>query len=305
MTTPSQPLAVDGQRVGLRDRLIRRLLPGFVSLLARVPRIAFGPTARLASFLHRRLGGRDMRILSENLEQILGLPPGSAEHRRLALAVTRHQSASALETVRGIFRPGSLRLDGLDRLGELIGRAEAAGRGQLVVTAHLGSWELVGHTSALVGDKQFHALAKPSRIAGVTGFLEEMRQRMGTNVFWTGRKSLLRDMLGALRKGETLGFVMDQKPEIGAGRDVTFFGRPTPFVVGPGALAARTGCAVIAVFCLRRGPFHFEVECDELFASGHDQKDEQALTQAMADAIEAAVRRHPEQWAWTYRRWRF
>ncbi|MEM6706457.1 MAG: lysophospholipid acyltransferase family protein [Acidobacteriota bacterium] len=288
-----------------RDRWIRRLLPLFVGAIARAPKFSLAPVARFASFVHRRIGGRDMRILRQNLERILELPHDTAEHRRLAFAVTRHQSASALETVRAIFRPGSVRFDGMERLRQLLRGAEEQGRGQIVITAHLGSWELVGHTSAVACQKPFHALAKPSRIAGVTSFLEEMRERMGAKVLWTGRKSILRDMLGALRRGETLGFVMDQKPEVGGGRDVSFFGIPTPFVVGPGALAARTGCPVIAVFCLRRGPFHFEVLCEELFPSGHEIKDEDRLTQAMADAIEAAVRSTPEQWAWTYRRWRF
>ena len=210
-----------------------------------------------------------------------------------------------METVRAILRPGSVRFDGLEKLQELTTRAENAGKGHLIITGHLGSWELVGHTAANACERPFYALAKPSRIAGVTAFLNHLREKMGTEVLWTGRKSLLRDMLRALRAGECLGFVMDQKPEVGAGREVVFFGRPTPFVVGPGALAARTGCAVIAVFCLRRGPFHFEVTCEELFPAEHGEKDEELLTQRMADAIEAAVRRAPEQWAWTYRRWRF
>ena len=82
-----------GETLRPRDRWIRRLLPLFVGGLVRAPKFLIGPTARFASFLHRRTGGRDMRILAENLERVLGLPPESPEHQRLALAVTRHQAA--------------------------------------------------------------------------------------------------------------------------------------------------------------------------------------------------------------------
>ncbi len=293
------------ERPRLRDRLIGALLPGAVAAVCRVPKGLFAPTARLAAFLHRHTSPRDMSILRGNLEHVLHHPPDAPEHRRMVKAVTLHQSTSALETIRASFRPGDAEIVGLEKLKQLIERSEAAGKGTIIATAHLGTWELVGRAMDSVSTRTFHALAKPPKIPGLAQVLEDVRSQGQRDVFWTGRKSLLRDMLQALRAGESLGIVMDQKPEVGQGRVVTFFDRPTPFVVGPGALASRTSAAVIAVFCLRRGPFRYEVVCEELFPPDHGETDEDVLTQRMALAIETAVRSAPEQWAWTYRRWRF
>ena len=288
-----------------RDRWIGRLLPSFVAALCRAPKPLFAPVARLAAAIHRRPGSRDMGILHGNLENVLELPATDPRHGRMAKDVTYHQAISALETVRAIFRPGSVRLDDLERLAEMLGRAERAGRGTVIATAHLGSWELVGIAVTRVATKAFYGLAKPAKIAALTVFLEQMRARMDVRVLWTGRKALLREMLQVLRRGESLAFVMDQKPEVGAGREVRFFGRPTPFVVGPAALAARTQCAVISVFCVRTAPFVYRVVCEEIYPAEHGENDEQKMTQKMAAVIERAVREAPEQWSWTYRRWRF
>ena len=98
---------------------------------------------------------------------------------------------------------------------------------------------------------------------------------------------------------------MDQKPEGRRGPVVTFFGRDTEFVAGPASLAVRTGAAVIAVFAFREGPFHYRLEAESLAPPGHQETNELELTQRMAAAIEQAIRKHPEQWAWHYKRWYF
>jgi KDO2-lipid IV(A) lauroyltransferase len=127
---------------------------------------------------------------------------------------------------------------------------------------------------------------------------------MGTHVLWTDKKSLLRDMLKALKNGESVGFVMDQKPEGRQGPLVTFLGVPTEFVSGPGQMTAKTGCGVVSIFCLREGPFKYRILSEMLAAPGVAMADEAVLTQRMADAITRVVRLYPEQWTWNYKRWR-
>jgi len=107
-----------------------------------------------------------------------------------------------------------------------------------------------------------------------------------------------------LKRAECVGFVMDQKPEGRNGPVVPFFGIPTEFVSGPATMTARTGCAVIALFCVRTGPFSYRLLSETLVPPGHAESDELALTTRMAGAIEAAIRLYPEQWTWGYKRWR-
>ncbi|MCX6109209.1 MAG: lysophospholipid acyltransferase family protein, partial [Proteobacteria bacterium] len=188
-------------------------------------------------------------------------------------------------------------------------------------TAHLGSWELCAYYAQKAASKPLHVLAKPSRSKLLTAFLDVLRGRMGTHVLWTDKKTLLRDMLEALRRREALGFVMDQKPEGRSGPVVPFFGVATEFVFGPEKLARKIGCPVIAIFCVREGPLTYRLLSETLFGPprpagpagpagpGVDPACAQstadgAVTARCAEAIERVIRAYPEQWTWTYKRWR-
>ena len=112
-------------------------------------------------------------------------------------------------------------------------------------------------------------------------------------------------MLGDACGSGAVGFVMDQKPEGRKGPVVSFFGVPTAFVSGPATMAARLGCGVVSIFCLREGPFRYRLVSRLLLGHAHGETDEQRLTERFAAEIESVVRAYPEQWTWNYKRWRF
>ena len=127
---------------------------------------------------------------------------------------------------------------------------------------------------------------------------------MGVNVLWTDRKTLLREMLAALKRQESLGFVMDQKPEGRQGPSVDFLGINTEFVSGPATMAVRANCPIIAIFCLRVGRGRYRILSRTILGPNHQQQDEKLVTEMLAAAISDAIRLYPEQWTWTYKRWR-
>jgi KDO2-lipid IV(A) lauroyltransferase len=280
--------------------LFLRALLAFVRVW---PAARFDALARLVFVLARPFAGGEIRPLAGNVERIFGLRRGTNFANLFARQNLTHQVLCGLETLRAIQQPELIQVTGFDELQKKVAVAEAAGKGHLIVTAHVGSWELCAYYGRKAGNKPFHVLAKPSRSPAVTKVLDELRHRMGTPVLWTDKKTLVRDMLGALKRGESLGFVMDQKPEGRKGPVVNFFGLPTEFVSGPATMAIRTGAAVISIFCLREGPFRFRLFSEELVPANHGVKDEDALTQTMASAIERVIRLYPEQWTWNYRRW--
>ncbi len=285
-----------------------RLFAGLLSLLFAslrlVPRPCFPALAAMLATLIRPFAGKDLVRLRKNVEKIYALPPGSHFSAMFERQVLRHQARCALETIRAIQDPRILTVSGFEELKAHVEAAEAVGKGHVVVTAHLGSWELCAYFGQQAAQKPFHVLAKPAKVAAFTLFLDDLRNQMGTHVLWTDKKSLLRDMLKALRSGESVGFVMDQKPEGRQGPLVDFLGVPTEFVSGPGQMTVKTGCAAISIFCLREGPFRYRILSDMVVAPGHAETDEGAITQRMADAISRAVRLYPEQWTWNYKRWR-
>ncbi len=290
----------------MSDRVAGAFLHAASWLIRRLPTAWFGPAAGLLAEL-RGLAGRDVRVMRHNLAVVLGLPPGSAAARGMERRCVRHQIVAALETVRISFDQRRLdiaAMEGFDGFRGLIAEAEDRGRGQVLVTGHLGAWELLAQSTVLAASRPVAAVAKPSRAASASLFFEQMRARAGVRVIWSGRKSLLRDMRNCLARRETLIMVVDQRPDQRRGPEVDFLGRRTDFVGGPAALAARSDCPLLAAFCVREGPFTYRLESELLRRPGGSQ-DAVELSQRIAAAIERRVRAQPEQWMWNYRRWHY
>jgi KDO2-lipid IV(A) lauroyltransferase len=284
---------------------ISDLLIRLVTLCLRgMPVFMFQPVAGCLTGLAFRFSGRDNRILKSNIARVYHLPPDSHFSDMFRRQVFRHQVSATMETIRCSFDDRQLRMEGVEEFNRVLAAAADGPHGMVVITGHTGSWELCAKYCVRALPRAFNVLAKPSVNKAFTMFLERLRVRIGANVFWTDKKSLLKDMLGALKKREAVGFVMDQKPENRKGPVVEFFGIPTEFVAGPASMAVRTGAAVVSVFCMRTGPFSYRLLANMLAPPGHGLSDELALTQVMAREIESVIRAYPEQWTWNYKRWR-
>jgi KDO2-lipid IV(A) lauroyltransferase len=288
----------------VRERLGRWLLALVAGLIRALPLAWFDRSASLILAVAWPFLGKERRRAQENVHRVFGLPPGTHFARLFERQVFHHQIVGTLETLRMVQQDGVAEVEGVEELRAVVARAESGGKGVIVITGHLGSWELCAGEIARVTPRTFHVLAKPSRYRAATAFLDRMRRRMHVDVFWTDKKTLLRDMLGALRSGDLVGFVMDQKPEGRKGPVVPFCGLPTEFVSGPATVSIKTGAPIVSIFCMREGAFRYRVLARELFPAAHGLKDELELTRAMAAEIERVIRLYPEQWTWNYKRWR-
>ena len=121
------------------------------------------------------------------------------------------------------------------------------------------------------------------------------------------KRNAIRHTLKAIADGIGVAIVIDQNVRDGARLFVDFFGRPAATTTVAAALALKTGCALI--------PSHTELGPDGRYAlvyepaiawapSGDHALDLRTLTQRLTSAIEAWVRRRPEQWLWLHRRWK-
>lgn len=289
----------------MKSKLISYCLRFVLFLIRLIPKSLISVLAYCLGGIAPWLLKRDSRLIAGNINRVYNLPPHSNFSQAFQRQVFRSQIAVGLETLREQMAEKSLfTFAGYEEAKTEINRLLSADKGVIVVTAHLGSWEMNAKMTAQASGKTFHALAKPSKLPEFTKVLENLRGRGQTNVLWTDSKNILKDMIRVLKEGGCLGFVMDQKPEGRIGPVVDFLGQRTEFVSGPAKLAIRHRCPVFAVFCIRTGPWEYRIVFETIAEGGHEESDEVALTQRMATSIERIIRLYPEQWIWNYKRWR-
>ena len=183
-------------------------------------------------------------------------------------------------------------------------KALAEGRGVLAFTPHLGNWELFGGCMA-VRMGGLCALARPTNNPLVERYTTRLRQDLGIDVLST--RDGVRPMIAALRAGKPLAILIDQHVNR-AFVPATFFGRPAATTAVVASLGLRLNAPVFAAYSLREGRsfrHHGHVEGPiELVRTGDNEADPLANTQRFNDLLEQIVRRRPEQWLWTHRRWK-
>ncbi len=183
--------------------------------------------------------------------------------------------------------------------------ARARGRGVLVVTGHLGAWELSSFWHSLMGYPMAMVIRRLDN-ARVDRMVNEIRCLHGNRV--VHKDDFARGLLSAVRRGETVGILMDINMTPPQGVFVPFFGVAACTAAGLARVALRTGAAVLPGFLVweaSEGKYvlHFGDEIP-LVETGDDDCDILENTARFTEAIEGFVRRYPEQWLWVHRRWK-
>ncbi|NBD07502.1 MULTISPECIES: lysophospholipid acyltransferase family protein [Corallococcus] len=230
---------------------------------------------------------------------------GDAERDALGRGAFRHLAAAALEVA------STRALDaGLEALvawpaqdRQVLESALAKGKGVVFVSGHVGNWELLARRVAKAGYPS-QSIAKETSDPRLTALVEDFRAKGGVRSIWRGQEGAARAMLRALRSGEILGILIDQDTRVQS-VFVPFFGELAATPRAAADLALRTGAAVVVGFC-QRDKEGYRLTMEEVPAPDAVEREAavQALTTALSQRIEAAIRRAPEQWVWMHQRWK-
>jgi KDO2-lipid IV(A) lauroyltransferase len=264
-----------------------RLISGLAGLLPRRMTYSIGETLGVLSFL--LLPGR-RRNLYLNLGVVLG-DPGSPALRRTGLRATVNLARSIVEALlvsRMDEEYAARHVRIIDKAG--LKSILAGGRGVVLVTAHLGGWELGGFALARMGYK-ITTVAGVQLSPALSPVVRAMKARFGIRVVSADGGSLA--IMRALRRGEVVALHIDGDQYLG-GLETTFFGKRTMMPRGPAALALRTGAALVPAFAVRTSRRNIDVCVEEPIPT--DGEDEAGLTARALAVVEAYVRRYPEQW---------
>lgn len=185
--------------------------------------------------------------------------------------------------------------DGIEQLE----KARAEGRGVILVTAHLGNWELGGILLALKGfPMSVVTLEEPT--TELTRWRDAYRRQVGicTHAVGPGHDFAFVEVIRTLRSGGIVAMLVD-RPYAGSGLPVEFFGRKTEFSSAPALLWQHTGAAVIPAFVLHdeSGRYTAFAQAPLPFTKSTEPRaDLAANTQLLATHFEHVIRQHPEQW---------
>lgn len=186
-----------------------------------------------------------------------------------------------------------------------IDAAYAQGQGVILLTPHLGCFEIVAQALALRYQAEHGPLTvlfRPARKAWIAPVVAASRQRPGLAAVPTTLAGV-RHMIRALRQGQAVGLLPDQVPPEGMGLWAPFFGRSAYTMTLAARLAQQTGAQVRLVWGERlpagRG---YRLHARELQAPLADTLPE-AVAQLNAD-IERLIRECPQQYLWSYGRYK-
>ncbi len=183
--------------------------------------------------------------------------------------------------------------------------AVTTGRGVILLTGHIGAWELSVFAHSIYGHPMSF-LARRVDNPLVERLAETNRTRFGNRSI--DKKNSVREVLKTLKSGGVVGILADLNASREEGVFVDFFGIPACTTAGIATLALRTGAVVLPGYIVwdeaaKIHRLHFEPAI-ETISTGNRDEDVLTNTANYTKAIESIVRRYPDQWLWIHRRWR-
>ena len=270
------------------------------ALAGALPRPARLRVARaMGRAIGRRLGAERAAVRA-NLRRVL--PAASPAALEAAVSETFADFGACFSDLLTVNRRPPEGLGGW--VGSALGEdgleaAVGAGRGVILLTAHLGNWELGGRLLAPRLGRTAHVVLSTEQDAALEPY---MRAETPNLRFVTRRQATSTlGLLAALRRGEAVAMQGDRPT--GERRDtlVPFFGAPVPFPLGPFILARAAGAPVVPAFCTMADDTRYQIAIEPpIWVKPGAEIDALAIA---VGALERAVRRTPTQWFNFFEMW--
>lgn len=289
-----------------KDRVEVAAVQLLLGVLGSLPRSWARKVGASLSLLLKPLLGRLNRFGHRNLQ--LAFPAMPARERNMLLREQYRSLGWLLAEFAQMRRYSAervtreiMRYDGLERYLA----ARDKGKGVLVLTGHLGAWELSSFVHSLLGHPMGMVIRRLDNPL-VDALVNRVRCQHGNRILH--KDDFARGLLRAMHAGETVGILMDTNMTPPQGLFVPFFGTAACTASGMARVARKTGAAVLPGFLLwrdaeQRYVLHFGEELT-LQQTENAEEDAAANTALFAQVTEQYVRANPGQWLWLHRRWK-
>jgi len=275
--------------------------------VAAMERLSFSSAGRIGARIGS-LGFSPLNIRRDVVERQLraALPErDAADIERIARAAYAHLGRTSIETAILPSYSSAQIIDLFESVQgwELVEKKLALGKGLILVTGHLGNWELGGAYIAARG-LPIDAVARHMANPLFDRYLTKTRERIGMTVIHD--EDAVKRVPRALRTGHAVAFLFDQGAVGLASTWVPFFGRFAKTPRGPAVFALRLGAPVMFGVALRQpsGRYQLSFEPIEVVETGDREADVDRIVADYSSVLERWIRRAPEQYLWHHRRWK-
>jgi len=258
--------------------------------------IALGRVVMLIVWLMMPLRRRIVRI---QMEAALGL----VNPWKLVLKVFMNQGDILVDTIKYAYMGDEeirrrIVVEGKEHLEE----AQSSGRGVMMFTGHIGNWEVLSHISRLL-HIEFCVMADIRKDPRLESIIDGLRARSGATILPPKGKALM--LIKELKKGRTIGMIVDQRGRRRDGLFCDFLGIPAVTNPAPAFIAMKGKALVQGAYIVKlNGTYHIRI--DKAFDSAEYESREHAvqeLSDAMHSWVASVVARYPDQWFWLHSRW--
>jgi len=252
----------------------------------------------IAGFLARcqfYFSRKDRKIVSDNLEAVLNTRDEAAIRK-----VAKEVFVNFAKYLVDFFRFSRLTTEYITKNVKLIGRdnldtAIKRKKGVILLTAHIGNYELGGAAVSLLG-YPFNAVALDHKNKLVNNFFIRQRQTANINVIPLGMA--LKRCYACLKRGEVLALLGD-RDFLNHGLKMKFFGRDSLIPKGMAVLSLRVGASVVPTFFIRLPDDTFELTFERpITCSDTDDTDgnTRLIMKRCIEVMERYIKKYPSQW---------
>jgi Kdo2-lipid IVA lauroyltransferase/acyltransferase len=275
--------------VSLSVLLLIRFLPhGLVLNLLR----SLAAIAWLADPFHRKVAGIQMRCA-------LGLDTVWPH----VLKVFMNQADILVDTIKYSYLSEEelrkrVKIEGKGHLDEAL----KTGRGIMMITGHIGNWEILAHIPRLLGTS-FCVMADMRKDPLLESLVDKIRSRSGATIL--PPEGMARMLVRELKKGSVIGMVVDSRGDLKGGLFCDVFGMPAPTNRAPAFIALKGNAIVLPVCAVKTGGVYHIRFFEGVDAAPYASHDDaiRDLSAFMQSWITRVVKEHPLQWFWLYSRW--
>ena len=283
-------------RQELRERLRRLIVTIPRSYVLRLGRL-LGDVWRLVDVPRRRTVVRNLEFTHPHLPRV--------EIRSLTRCIFQHLGITLLEISQlGFFSQedilSSVRVVGAEHFRD----AMKGPGGVVLISAHLGNWEMALQFAACCLPVPVLTVAKHMRFKPLDRWLTNLRTRLGARVIF--KEGAFSEMAKTVRNGGVVILLVDMSRRRD-GVDVNFFGRKATATPGAALVALRCNSPVVPGFCFRGADGWLTAQFYPALSmqrTGDLRSDLAVNTQLITDVVERAIREHIDQWFWYHRKWK-